>query len=329
VLLALVAGLLWLGGGPGAPAARAIVGGQPVPAGRLGYVAHVVIGGQFTCTGVLIAPDWVLTAGHCASVSGSLSQGLDPSPAAWPPAAFSVSVGTVYASGAGGEHRAVSRVIVDPRYQLTNGVGNDAALLRLKAPVGVTPMRIPPAGEARFWRAGAMALIAGFGTTSESSSTYPPQMRYAHVPITSAAYCASKYPFGPDVVQNDGWYDPGTTFCAGYPQGGTDTCEGDSGGPLMTAGPRARLLLVGITSFGDGCAQAGHPGVYDYVAQGPIRSFIASVVPSALSPPARARRPRSGRRRATRPGGRQRRARRPRSGHRRSRRPRSRHRRRR
>ena len=47
------------------------------------------------------------------------------------------------------------------------------------------------------------------------------------------------------------------TVCAGYTSGGTDTCQGDSGGPLLIGG-----VLAGITSWGQGCAEAGYPGVY-------------------------------------------------------------------
>ena len=64
-------------------------------------------------------------------------------------------------------------------------------------------------------------------------------------------------------------------ICAGYPQGGTDTCEYDSGGPLLVASPTGSLELVAATSFGNGCAQAGYPGVYALLATGPIRAFIA------------------------------------------------------
>lgn len=45
-----------------------------------------------------------------------------------------------------------------------------------------------------------------------------------------------------------------------------DTCQGDSGGPLVLRGKTpADDMLVGITSWGQGCA-SGYPGVYADVA---------------------------------------------------------------
>ncbi|MFL5824206.1 MAG: S1 family serine peptidase [Solirubrobacteraceae bacterium] len=267
-----------------APPAAAIVGGRAVPPGRFRYVADVLIGGStFGCSGVLVTRNWAITAGHCASMTGSVSTGLVPSQPAWPPGAFKVELGTPYADGRNGETHTVSKVIVDNDYLVTHGDGNDVTLLKLTTPSRVRPMRIGPAHRA-LWRGGVLGTIVGFGTTSENAVAPPPQMRYAHVPFTTRAYCAAKYPFGPDVVQNDGYYDPRTMVCAGYPRGGTDTCEGDSGGPLLSRLPDGRLTLVAVTSFGDGCAKAGHPGVYDLVAAGPIRAFIRRVVPGALAP---------------------------------------------
>jgi secreted trypsin-like serine protease len=264
--------------------AQAVVGGQPAQPGSFPYVANILIGGSFGCSGTLIAPRWVLTAGHCGSITGSVSQGLAPSPAAWPAGAYDVRLGSVYADGRGAEDHSVVSVQVDTDYLPTNGTGNDVTLLELDSPSHIAPMRIAALGERSIWRPGVAATIAGFGTTSQSASTPPDQMQFAKVPITTDDYCAGAYPGGLSSVADDGSFDPKTMLCAGYPQGGTDTCQGDSGGPLLTPLASGELRLVGATSFGNGCAQPGKPGVYARLAEGPIRAFVAHVVPEAFAP---------------------------------------------
>ena len=61
---------------------------------------------------------------------------------------------------------------------------------------------------------------------------------------------------------------PSTSFCAGYAEGGRDSCEGDSGGPLMIwSSTRQAWVLIGIVSNGIRCAEPNLPGVYCRVTE--------------------------------------------------------------
>jgi len=84
-------------------------------------------------------------------------------------------------------------------------------------------------------------------------------LREVTVPIISNTQCST-------------YYDGITArmLCAYVEGGGKDSCQGDSGGPAVVDGP----LLVGIVSWGIGCARPNYPGVYTRVSS--VYSWICS-----------------------------------------------------
>jgi len=159
----------------------------------------------------------------------------------------------------------------DGNYQGDGVPRFDAAYLVLSAPAtGLTPIKIAGADEGALWDTGSPEDISGWGSTSESGDTVD-SLQAATVNVLSDSSCSSAYT--PD-------YDPGTMLCAGLPNGGVDTCSGDSGGPLEAALQGGGYRLVGLTGWGQGCAEAGFPGVYTRVAGPAMRSLIASDVSS-------------------------------------------------
>lgn len=241
----------------------AIVGGSDAAAGEYPSVAEITFGQSFLCTGTLIAPDYVLTAGHCGSVTGAAVA----SPAAWPAALIDVRIGSNRPGQ--GELVPVSQATVSPDYLATSGY--DITLLKLTRDSTKPPTRVVGAGGASLWAPGTLEDIVGFGTTSEGGDT-PDTLQKAKVPITTDADCAGAY--------DD--FDPSSMVCAGYPQGGTDTCQGDSGGPMFGRDGAGALKVVGATSFGEGCARPGKPGVYARVGGTELREWIRSVAPAGV-----------------------------------------------
>jgi secreted trypsin-like serine protease len=253
--------------------AQAIVGGKDVPPGELRAVANIYVGGAFGCTGTLIAPDWVMTAAHCGSLTAVLTFGAVPSTMPTPPAAYTVYLDTVKASGEGGEEHAVKQVIVADEYGAGSHGGDDVSLLQLDTSSKAPPVKIAAVAERAAWKAGTLATIAGFGVTEENGDA-PDTMQRAQVPIQADAECTKDY--------GDS-FDAKTMLCAGMPEGGRDSCQGDSGGPLLVDASGTQRL-VGATSFGEGCGQPNKPGIYARVADDPLRAFVAKIVPAAIAP---------------------------------------------
>lgn len=192
---------------------------------------------------------WVLTAAHCVVIrDGELLSAND------------VAVYRVAPDGRPrGAGTRVSAIFPHPQY-MKREAKNDVALLRLATPVNLesskTPLLATAQTESTWARPSVCAAVAGWGDTSQRSSL---PLQAIEVPIIDQQACrgALSPPF--DI-------QPGPHICAGYMPGGKDSCQGDSGGPLVVwAGPTG-FLLVGVVSFGDGCARANKPGVYARVS---------------------------------------------------------------
>ncbi len=248
--------------------AQAIVGGTDAPAGKYPSTANVTIAKAFGCTGTLIAPGWVLTAGHCGSITGATGVGT---PISFPGAAFDVTVGTTAADGTGGEKLAVAQAFIPPSYLVASG--SDVTLLKLSAPARTAPTPVAGTGLRDIWAAGDPTEIVGFGVTSEGGDA-PATLQQASVPIIADPTCADKVGSS---------FENRTQLCAGVPQGGTDTCQGDSGGPMYSRTAVGTLRVVGATSYGKGCARPDTPGVYARVADTTLREWIRGLAPTAVS----------------------------------------------
>jgi trypsin len=235
----------------------AIVGGNDASPGEYPSVAQVSYA-AWSCTGTLIAPDTVLTAGHCSS----LDAGVVGTPVTWPAALIDVRIGG-HRDGEG-ERVPVQQVLAHSNYLATKGY--DISLLKLARNSTQTPTKVAGAGERGLWSTGTLATIAGWGLTEEDGDP-PSVLQEAQVPITTDAYCSGAY----------GEFDARTMVCAGYPEGGIDSCQGDSGGPMFSG-----ARVVGVTSFGEGCARPNRPGVYARVGDDTLREWIRARVPNGV-----------------------------------------------
>lgn len=201
------------------PSTPDVVGGHQAPAGKWNDAAAAMSGDQPICTGTLIAPTVVITAGHCINV------GID-----------SVKLGVNDFTSPGGETIAVSRQVAYPNWSGTYDVG----LLILASESSYAP-RVIATGCAleRSLHAGSPAHIVGYGAIDEQGNQYTSELREADTTITD-----------PDCTGGrgcNGSVAPGGELGAGGD--GVDACFGDSGGPLYLDDPSG-IMLVGVTSRG-------------------------------------------------------------------------------
>lgn len=221
---------------PGPRARPAIVGGETASIANYPYAVYLVdnAGRQF-CGGVLVSSSDVATAAHCAA-------GARPSD-------LRVVVGRQDMRTRDGVVARISAIWIAPGFTDPTK-GDDFAVLRLDRSVRYRPADLPEQGDESPYAEGTEATVLGWGRTSEGGSRSE-VLRRATVPIISDARCSASYRL----------FDPAGMVCAGYPRGGIDACQGDSGGPLVVGD-----MLVGLVSWGEGCAQPGKPGVYTRIS---------------------------------------------------------------
>ena len=221
-----------------------IVGGVVAAEGAWPGTVAVFSDGEETCGGSLVAPDWVVTAGHCLDMTLPLG-GLEK-----------IIAGRNKLSGKGGEEIAIVKVVRHPDYYGPKHL-NDIALLQLATPSTKPLVKLLPAEKARgVYRANTKLTVVGWGVTSATSQAASDDLLQIEVPFISQVAC-KKFPSYK--------YLQDSQFCAGLVTGGQDSCQGDSGGPIF-ATVNGEKVQAGIVSWGIGCAAPKAPGVYQRIA---------------------------------------------------------------
>jgi trypsin len=230
---------------------RRIVGGGATDIRQHPWQVALKIGGNL-CGGSIIAQKWVLTAAHCMRPPPKLSE-------------VKVKAGASdYTRG--GVWTAIEKIVVHESYDPSTNE-HDLALIKLKAPTSgrVIPLAAPSLAVPN----GQPLEVTGWGVTAEGASSPSRPLLKASVPYVDNAICN-------DATAYNGRIKPGM-ICAGYREGGVDACQGDSGGPLVwrtSDGP----VLVGVVSFGEGCARKLKYGTYTRVSA--YRNWINRIVDS-------------------------------------------------
>ena len=146
-----------------------------------------------------------------------------------------------------------------PSYATNSQVDNDIAVLELDSSVSLTaypnikPICLPAQG-ATF--SGTTATVSGWGTVA-SGSYMNSHLHEVGVNVYGQGECGAMNQHMTEDM-----------LCAGLMEGGKDACQGDSGGPLFTADPANNnsQTLIGVVSWGFGCAAADALGIYAEVS---------------------------------------------------------------
>ncbi|XP_073844561.1 trypsin alpha-like [Musca autumnalis] len=213
-----------------------IVGGVVTTISSHPWQVSLQRSGSHSCGGAIYAANIVVTAAHCLQDVTATVLKVRVGSSNWHEGGTLLSVAAFKA------HEGFSSWTMV----------NDVAVIRLSSSLiyGSTVRPIALASKAP--EHGAAAVVSGWGRQAFESGSLPDTLQYVNVSIVSTQSCASS-------IYGYGWQIQPTMICA-YAKG-KDACEGDAGGPLVSGDK-----LVGIVSWGYGCAFPNYPGVYADVA---------------------------------------------------------------
>jgi len=227
---------------------QAIIGGSEATAGEYPWFAKAVYTNNdwAGCGGALVSPQFVLTAAHCLDFINGFEIG-----------AFCHTNGSPNGNcGQASEIIDATKSIPHPDYDWKS-LDNDFALIKLERAAQATPVAMDSNELSGSYTTAKKLWTVGFGNTQTIGSYYPEKLKHVSVSYVpndtcSSAYSAEEYGEG-SITSN--------MMCAADLD--EDSCQGDSGGPLYDKGNN---LLVGVVSWGEGCAERDFPGVYSRIS---------------------------------------------------------------
>ena len=202
-----------------------VVGGSTVTKGAWPD-AVAVLAQTAACTGTLIAPDVVLTAGHCIEVSP-----------------VEVIVDSVDYAQRGGEVIRVKSATAYPDWQHAYDVG----VLVLEHPAAAKPRAIASPCTAKELVVDAKVRVVGFGLTTQAGTGDNTKLHQAMLTVTDPT-CAGDPSCAAAIA-------PAGEFMAGGD--GKDACFGDSGGPIYLGDALIGVVSRGVASAGKPCGGGG------------------------------------------------------------------------